>query len=344
MVDWNLAATLAKSVAGEPERAAPASFRALEELARESERLVSAYTGLRPAAPIPAAEAVDRAAWVDALLVSLRATTEPLTSDLGKAMPGPLGAPLRALTGALLAAQVGVLSGVMAQRVLGQYDLALLDEEQAPRLLFVAPNLGEAARAFRADPDELLRWVALHEITHALQFGAVPWLRGYLSERLRILLAATDVKVDPRALLRELDPRELIRSARNGELLAFVFGESRRRTLDEVQAAMTVIEGYAEHVMDAVGEESVPSLPQLRAAIEQRRTNRPTVWRLIEKLLGLELKMRQYEQGKRFCDDVVRQAGIEGLNRVWSGPEALPTLPELDNPAQWLQRTAKLAA
>jgi putative hydrolase len=103
---------------------------------------------------------------------------------------------------------------------------------------------------------------------------------------------------------------------------------------------MSLIEGHAEHTMDAVGAEVLPSLPRLRAAMTRRRTQKGLPWRVLEKLLGLELKMRQYEQGKIFCDAVVRERGVAALHHVFSGSEALPSLEEIRDPQAWLARTA----
>ena len=95
---------------------------------------------------------------------------------------------------------------------------------------------------------------------------------------------------------------------------------------------MAVVEGYSEHVMDAIGAEAIPGHEGLRAAMDARRRSRSAPERIIERLLGLDLKLRQYEHGKRFCDAVVAEAGIEGLNRVWESPSALPTASELRGP------------
>jgi putative hydrolase len=108
-----------------------------------------------------------------------------------------------------------------------------------------------------------------------------------------------------------------------------------------MQAAMSLIEGHAEHTMDAVGAEFLPSLPRLRAAMTRRRESRGLPWRVLERLLGLELKLRQYEVGRRFCDAVVEEAGPEALARAWSGPDALPSPAELRSPADWLARTCE---
>src|SRR4051794_12961975 len=155
---------------------------------------------------------------------------EPVLARLGGSL-GALGVPLRAAGGALLALEVGAISGVLAQRVLGQYEFAVLAPEAPARLLFVAPNLAHAARTLDADPDDLMRWVALHEMTHALQFGSVPWLRGHLAERVRALLGGLDMTVDPARLSRlpsPVDVKALVGALRRGELATLVLGDAQR--------------------------------------------------------------------------------------------------------------------
>jgi putative hydrolase len=135
------------------------------------------------------------------------------------------------------------------------------------------------------------------------------------------------------------DLRRLLERVREDGLATLMIGADRRETLDRIQAFMAVLEGYAEHVMDAVGASVLDDLPGLRSALGKRRRDRSGFLKLIDRLLGMDLKLRQYEQGKAFCDGVVARAGIEGLNRVWTGPEAMPTIPELSDPAAWLART-----
>jgi putative hydrolase len=114
--------------------------------------------------------------------------------------------------------------------------------------------------------------------------------------------------------------------------------------MDRVQAAMSVIEGYSEHVMDAVGESVLPAYEGLRDAMERRRSSRSAPERVLQRLLGFEMKMRQYEQGKRFCDAVVSGHGIAVLNRVWESPAALPSTAELKHPETWVARIGELPA
>ncbi len=340
MVDWRLAEQIARTVAGQPHD--PLAIAAdLAALSDDSERLVSGYTGLAAAGPLPRAERLGRREWIAANVASLRPVLDPVVSGLGGGL-GPLGGPLRSGAGVVLGAEVGLLLGAMAQRVLGQYDLVLLDADAPTRLLYVEPNLGEAARSFAADPDEFAHWVALHEVTHALQFGAVPWLRGHLAGLLRELLGSLEVRVDASGLARlpgRDDLRALAGAVRSGDVMSLVAGQGRTELMASLQATMVVVEGYAEHVMDVVGAEVLPSLAELRAALERRRASQPALARLLTRLMGLDLKLRQYEQGKRFCDAVAAEGGISALNRVWAGPEALPTLAELDDPRAWADRT-----
>jgi coenzyme F420 biosynthesis associated uncharacterized protein len=341
MIDWRLARQIAALVAADPEARPGHSFRRLPDMVAQSEELVGGYTGLRARAPLPPPEALSRAQWIDANVGGLRAMLDPMTERLGRGM-GPLAPPLQAAAGVLLAAEVGVLLGFMGRHVLGQYELVLLDTERPPRLLFVAPNLEEAIGSFGVDGDEVVSWVALHEVTHSLQFGGVPWLQEHLAGLLRELLSSLEVSFDARRLLRLPSPddlRGLVEAVRSGSLIEHVTTGQQRALMDRIQGTMAVLEGHAEHVMDAVGAHLLPSLPRLRAALEHRRASRSAPARMLARLLGLELKLRQYELGKRFCDEVVDQAGIDALNRVWASPEALPSLREIEAPRDWLERT-----
>jgi coenzyme F420 biosynthesis associated uncharacterized protein len=159
---------------------------------------------------------------------------------------------------------------------------------------------------------------------------------------LRELLSSMQVKIDPAALLKlpsVEDLRGMWDQMREGGLVTAVAGPERKALLDRLQATMALIEGHAEHVMDAAGAPVLPNVAQLRAAMDRRRKDRPPLFKLLERLLGLDMKMRQYEHGKRFCDAVVARGGVEALNRAWSAPDKLPTLAELDDPAGWIRRT-----
>jgi coenzyme F420 biosynthesis associated uncharacterized protein len=364
VIDWRVAQRVGERVAGSP---LPGGVRAsaVQPRAHEFARRVSEYSGLPLTGELPPLEAVDRGAWIAANLRTMRPLLGGVSQRIGEGA-GPLAGPLRSVSGLLMGAQVGALTGVLSQRVLGQYDLALLEEEGPtrvpPRLLLLAPNLAIAARNLSVDREELVLWVAIHEITHAVQFSGAPWLREHLGGMLRELLDGLEVTLlggdsqadeqdgaDAKAanggrfsLPKLPDPAELrtmVERARKGELLRLTLGEDRWALVEQMQAVMSLVEGHAEHTMDAVGAEVLPSLPKLRRAMNRRRESRGLPWRVLERLMGLEMKMRQYEVGRRFCDAVVAQGGPQALARAWTGPEQLPSTAELADPAAWLLRT-----
>lgn len=338
MVDWALAKQVAR-IAARP--SPPASLAAeLPALAEEAERRVGDYTQIELAEPPPPPEAVDRAAWVDANLDTLASYLEPVAGRLDGRLgaAGPFAGALRAAAGATLATEAGLVMGYMATRVLGQYELSLLQPESRPRLLFVEENLERAVGELKVDRESFLRWVALHEVTHAFQFAGVPWLREHLGGLLRTYLETVDVRIERGAAggLPSLpDPRRLVDAFREGGLAALVQTREQRGLLARIQPAMALVEGYAEHVMDAVAG---PELGPLREAMERRRGNRSAPERVLMRLLGMDMKMRQYEDGRSFCEQVAAEGGIDLLNRVWDGPESLPTAAEIAAPATWAAR------
>ena len=342
MIDWILAEKIAGLVAGTGD--APAPKADLEALAAESERRVTAYTHLRPARPLPPPEGIERREWIQTNIKAMRALLDPVLDRAGGNL-GPLRPAVKLALGFVVTTEVAVVLGFLAQRVLGQYELVLLDESTdatPPRLLFVLPNLGQAVKNFGAQEDEFMTWVALHEVTHAVQFMGVPWLHGHMAGLVGELLSKAELRMDTEArkfkLPSSAELRRVARALRSGDLVSIFTSSAERETFDRVQAVMAVIEGHAEHVMDAVAPDLLPSLPKLRTALDRRRKSQSGVSRLLGKLLGLELKMRQYEQGKAFCDAVVAQAGTDGLEHVFSAPEALPTLEELRDPPRWMRR------
>ena len=342
MIDWVLAERIARYVAGSGDGRLPSSD--LVALAEESERRVTAYTGLEPDRPLPTPEGIGRPEWVRSNLRSMRLLLDPVLKRADTRL-GPLRPAVQIGVGVMLSTEVGVVVGYLAQRVLGQYELVLLDEaaeDRPPRLLFVLPNLGQAMHAFGAEEREFMTWVTLHEVTHAVQFAGVPWLHGHLSSLVHELLRTAELRLENHRRLRVPsgdEVKRVVAALRHGDLVSVVASPSERETLEHVQAAMAVIEGHAEHVMDAVAPDLLPSLPKLREALDRRRHSQSVLSRLVGRLLGLDLKLRQYEQGKRFCDAIVRDAGTEALRVVFTSPETLPTIKELDDPSAWVART-----
>jgi coenzyme F420 biosynthesis associated uncharacterized protein len=347
LVDGELAERLAARAAG----SGPAAMAGSRDLAGADERAreaVLAYTGLTPAEDVPHAEWVSRAEWAAINLASMRALLEPVEARLAGSVKseGRAGELTAAATGRVMAAQIAALLALVSRRVLGQYEYPLRGGERPPRLLMVGQNLDSAAVELNADRDQLLEWVTLHEVTHAVHFSSAPWLRAHLGGLVDRLLVETPSQLSMAGLLGGLrravktDPRKLVDELREADPVTLLAPAATRPTIAEVQATMAIIEGYAEHVMDEAGEHLGPAVPALREALDRRRRNRSTLARLLSWLLGFEMKLRQYRDGKRFADAVVAAEGIGGLNRAWEGPGELPSLAELADPDSWLARVS----
>jgi coenzyme F420 biosynthesis associated uncharacterized protein len=348
MVDWTLARQVARFAAGSSS-APKLGDPGFEGRVAETRRTLSDYTGLTPLGEMPAPETVSRAEWAELNVDSMADMLKPVTERLGKryVSAGAFAGPLRIAAGATVAAEIGLVVGYMSQRVLGQYELSLLDPARPARLLFVEPNLARAVRDLDVDEDSFLSWIVLHELTHVLQFSGVPWLREHLGGLMRSYLATVEVRIERGSAggLPSLpNPSRLLESFREGGLVALVQTREQRAIMDRMQAVMSVIEGYSEHVMDAVGSDVLPAYEGLREAMDRRRRSRSAPERVLQRLLGLEMKMRQYELGKKFSDAVVASHGVATLNRVWESPDALPSLAELRRPEAWVERIEGLPA
>jgi coenzyme F420 biosynthesis associated uncharacterized protein len=348
LVDWELAERVGTLVAGDGPRAGRIRQDEVDSAAAETVGLVRAYTKLDPPEELPRPEVVGRPEWLRANLAAIRDASTELDRRLADSLhiPGPIGPFWRTTVGAVAGIEAGMVIGYLGRRVLGQYDVALVGPARPPRLLFVAPNLAEAHRRLgRPRRELLLRWVTMHEATHAIQFEAVPWLRDHVGRTVERLLndaslrpELRDLRETARRLLVPPDPRRIAEALREAGLVGLLAGPRQLELIRSLQATMTVIEGYSEHVMDAIGRGLDPAYARLRELTDAQRERQSVLDALVGRLLGLEGKLRQYRVGKRFSDSVADRAGIEGLNVVWREPAALPQPRELESPERWMAR------
>lgn len=346
-VDWELAGRVARTLAGGEHTALSVSEGELTALGSETLGAVLEYTGLS-ADEAPPPRLVGRHEWIAANLDELRRLATPLERTASEALdlPWPLGRLGRGAVGAAAGVEVGVALGYAARRVVGQVRVPLDGSERPLELLVVGANARRVAAELQADERRFLEWVLLHEQTHVVQFGAAPWLRAQLADLVRGLVESASAELNlgrlAGAVKRVLggDPRQALGRVLRGELARALASPEQQRLLDRLQATMALLEGYAEHVMDAA---STPDeeLARLRASLDARRARRAGLGEVLARALGLGMKLEQYERGKRFCDAVAAAAGIAALNGAWSGPEALPSPRELDEPGAWLERVQR---
>lgn len=345
-VDWRRAAAVADFVAARAGASAGDLGPNLVAICEESAGLVCEYARLEPRTPLATAELVERPAWVRANLDGLGSVIErPLSAYAEKASGGALGSGISRIGGFLLAVEMGGLLGYLSTRVLAQYYMVLGSKkpgaDKPARLLFVRPNLVATQHKLGVQTHEFLRWITFHEVTHAVQFSACTWLNAELDrlidEYVKRLTEHVDQLKGSRLAQSLRDPRAFIERLRSGSLSELLVTPEERVLISRAQAIMSLIEGHAEHVMHVLGKRELKSYGRLaRMSAERRRRSAPE--RLLQRLLGLELKIRQYEQGRRFVDAVVRKNGIETLNLAWQKPENLPSLDEIGRPQSWLKR------
>lgn len=348
-VDWDVAASVGARLA---RPAPPVTGYTLEQVtdelaaaSRAAEPPVREVTGLSTEGPIPDARIVDRPGWIRAAAESMRVMTGGTTGDDG-------GRPRRfaALTGAAAGVQTGAVLSFVSSGILGQYDPFGSD---TGCLLLVYPNVITVERQLRIRPADFRLWVCLHEVTHRVQFTANPWLAEYMSGQLATL--TQDMNDDVGAVAGRLVTH--LRARHDGPdapadhdsedphsrgVLGFMRAmqaEPQRQALDRLLVLGTLLEGHADHVMDAVGPAVVPSVQTIRNRFDARRQRRqPPLQRILRALLGVDAKMSQYTRGKAFVDEVVEKVGMERFNRIWGGPDTLPLPDEIGRPQRWIDR------
>ncbi len=326
-----------------------------EEAVRVAEMQVAAFTGLEAPHDLPVVKAVRRAEWIAENLEGLRALLELSAAKLGEAVAKaqgiqmPEGAPegamqmLRQLSPLLLGAQVGSVLGTLAQQVLGQYDVAVPRPAGAAALLFVVPNIAAFERDWSLDRTEFRTWVALHEVTHRVEFSR-PWALPRFRELLEDFLSTLELDVEGlQRRFETLDPSnpEAVKEMLAGDegLFGTVLDAEQRLKLGRIQAFMAAAEGYGDHVMHALGRSLLGTYGRIEEAMRRYRETEHAD-PVFERLLGIEMKREQYRAGKAFCDTVVSLTDEATLARMWDSAEALPSLPEIDEPRLWLARSA----
>ena len=357
-------------------RAVVAELRGLTAVVQQPVRELTGLTSQGSVGPVAV---VDRPGWIKANVGGFRVVLEPLAEQLAErsnALPAA-GSVFGAIGSRATGMQAGLLLAYLSSRVLGQYELFLPpDEGGAPpangangtsangtavstgadgngangsvagvgRLTLVAPNIVMVERELGVDPHDFRRWVCLHEETHRVQFTSVPWLRGYVQGMMTEFLLASDL--DAGAIFERMRSAatavaDAVRGADGADSLVEAMQTPQQRALlDKLTAVMTLVEGHGDYVMDAVGPQVVPTVADIREKFSQRRGSAGRMEQILRRILGIDLKMKQYEQGSVFVATVVAEAGMAGFNKVWTSPETLPTRAEIENPGEWLERVA----
>ena len=351
-VAWDLAARVAVRVAGREPFADSYHHDSLgpdfAELTAEAEEIVANETGLRSLAGPARARVTDRAGWVQANLQAFRRMLLPLTEKLGEKLDD--GALSAKVTRSVAGVEVGTLLGWMSTRVLGQYDLLIVEEEgdaDQDFVYYVGPNVLAIEKRYGFPPREFRLWLAIHEVTHRAQFTGVPWLREHFLGLVNQSLGSVDP--DPKRLLDGL--RRAVGEARAGRnpleeggIVALFANDDQLAVLQQIGGMMSLLEGHGDVTMDRAARDRIPSADRFSRVLKQRRANASPAAKLFQQVIGLEAKMNQYAQGEAFIEAVESAGGRRLFDTAWESAERLPSLAEIREPRLWIERVATPAA
>jgi coenzyme F420 biosynthesis associated uncharacterized protein len=337
LADWNTAVDVGRRVAGPGAPVAGADrARVREDLAEvvpQAEQLIRGFTRMEVQGFRSRPWVMGRTDWMRANLNGLQRLIEPLAERILD------GRPTRAeFKRKALGAQAGVLIGYVARKVLGQYDVFLPPDDEG-LLYFVGPNIVEVERRFTLPPRDFRLWIAIHEVTHRVQFGHATWLRGFLSSQVNEYLST--VQLDSHQMVEQLKrAAEEARAGADWRGMGGVFlllSPEQRELFKRMQAMMSLLEGHASYVMNEVARDHVHDVDRMRRALSARRRS-STVERTFQKAIGFDQKIQQYDAGERFVRTVVDRAGMATFNLIWRAAADLPSHDEIIEPERWLAR------
>ncbi len=344
VIDWGLARNIAAKVERNKPQLSDADRAQMnadfEEFTELAEGLVAKETGLVSIAGPARGRVAERADWVDANLRSFQRILRPMLTKMEDEMSGPMSL----ISPKVAGVELGMMLGWMSTRVLGQYDLMVIEDEEPEKqdlVYYVGPNVKALEERFAFPQRDFRLWLALHEVTHRAQFTGVPWMRDHFLSLVEKTLDDTDS--DPQRFIDGLKrAREVKQTGASpldeGGLSAVFATESQRETLGQIGGLMSLLEGHGDVTMDRAGEGYVQNAERFGRVLHQRRKNNNTIVAFIQRLVGLEAKMKQYAQGEAFIETVEEHGGRELMDRVWEGPELLPLLTEIKDPASWIER------
>ncbi|MCL5958929.1 MAG: zinc-dependent metalloprotease, partial [Chloroflexi bacterium] len=353
LIDWGRVRSIALAL--NKDQPPPRAWREQKtqeylEIVRRIEPLVAEHTGATPSNLLTSVHVFDRAEWINANIVVFRHLFKPLEQLHSQTKSrDPLGELLfGGVSQTVLSGEMGLLLGYLAKRVLGQYDFSLLGKEpiSSGRLYFVEPNISGLLRELGLPAEDFRLWIALHEATHAYEFETHPWLREHFNTVLESYFQ--NLGRDLKQLrsggdsIRFLAGRVRQNLSNRQRWLELVMSPEQRKLFRDLQAMMCMVEGYSNHVMNAVGQKLLPSYELIKQRVEHRQLQKTLAERLFIKLTGLDMKMEQYRLGEAFVEYVAKQKGTGFVNRIWDSPASLPSMEEVRNPLGWIQRMERV--
>jgi coenzyme F420 biosynthesis associated uncharacterized protein len=344
LADWEAARRTGRTVSGSGPKVSHADRAVMREQLSQhvtrAEALIADFTALEVAGFRSRAWVMGRGDWIRQNLKGLQRVLEPLAQRVAEKRPEAMREK-PTLSRKALGVQIGGLLGYVSRRVLGQVDIFLPPDDDG-LIYFVGPNLVEVERTFALSPHDFRLWVAIHEVTHRVQFSAAPWLRSELTRMVDTYLRS--VSLEPKELLEQLartvdELRSGSGASGPGGILRLLTPE-QRALFERTQSMMSLLEGHASYVMNRVASDVVEDLPRLQVALARRRA--VGGWeKRVQRAIGFDQKVAQYDSGERFVHEVVERIGMPGFNLVWAGAANLPQPGEIGDPDRWIARVVR---
>ncbi len=344
-VDWDLAQRVAARIASRNQPQQSYHYATLapdfERFTAEAEELVAAETGLRSLSGAARARVADRPMWMGANIASFQRLLAPVTEKIASKSKQSR---FSGVAGKIGGTEVGVLLGWMSSRVLGQYDLLIIEDENPEDqdiVYYVGPNVMALEKKHGFPPEEFRLWLALHEVTHRAQFTGVPWLREHFLGLVGQTLDAVDPdpKVFKQAIERIIEGRKKGEDVlADGGLPGLLASPEQREVLNKISGMMSLLEGHGDVTMDRAGADRIPSAERFSSTLRARRNSAKGLSRIFQRIIGMEAKLNQYQAGEKFIEAVEGAGGTALLDRAWERPEHLPTMDEIKDPQLWIDR------
>jgi coenzyme F420 biosynthesis associated uncharacterized protein len=343
-VDWDLARQVATKISERNNVVSSYHYATLspdfERFTAQAEELVAETTGLVSQIGEARGRVADRPMWIDANIDSFQRLLRPLSHKLSN----PDASLLKELGSKASGAEMGLLLGWMSGRVLGQYDLLIIEDEHPEDqdiVYYVGPNVLAIEKKYGFPPEEFRLWLALHECTHRAQFTGVPWLRDHFLG----LVNKTLESVDPDPEMFRDAAKRIVESKKTGEdifedggLPTLFTTPEQRETLNQISGMMSLLEGHGDVTMDRAGVGHVANADVFAKTFRDRRNSAKGLTRIFQKVAGFEAKLNQYQAGEKFIQEVESSGGPDLLNMAWEKPENLPNLDEIKSPHEWVKR------
>lgn len=324
-INWKLASEVSHHLVGERTPVEPWAAEEYRELTRLAEYRLGESS---PVPVVPASDVlpVDAREWADRHLEAFGYLTEPF----GAAGEGALG-PMAQLAPAMVGMQVGSLVGGLATWVLAAFDGGLPADRPLP-IAVVVPHVEAFTERHGFDASSVRLWVVSEEVAYRA-VSAIPFATDHL--RRLLALEAETISFDPsslQGLMGATDPAQ-IQEAVSSELGEMFNDEETLAARRETQAFLGLMVGYARILAERSTAELLPDRREIVDARDAERSVDHQVPFGPSAPAGEAIR-----RGREFCLEIERRYGADELNRLWSGPDRIPTAAEMDDPVAWAAR------